>query len=164
MTINDIFVRRPQLIEAIRFCQANEAILVVYDIDRLGRSEFLISYLVQCGIKFVCSLYPQDPPMILSIRAAIAAEEARKISSNTKKALSALKDNGVALGNPYHNEKYHRIGDTTNNMALSSYIKQLYQKDGLSYSGIASRLNNEGYLTTTGKSFQKGTINYLLNI
>lgn len=167
MTIDDIFIRRPQLIEAVRFCQANEAILVVFDIDRLGRSEFLISYLVQCGIKFVCSAYPQDPPMILSIRAAIAAEEARKISVNTKKALAQLKERGVKLGNPYCNEIHTYRGEsgevTTKNIALIPYIKTLRDSENLSIGNIAKRLNDEKYSTTTGKPFQKGTINYLLN-
>jgi len=160
MTIDDIFAQRPQLVEAVRYCQKEKAVLVVFDIDRLGRSEFLISYLAQCGIQFVCSAYPQDPPMILSIRAAMAAEEARKISVNTKKALARLKESGKKLGNPYTKAK-DQTGNTRN-QSVAGYVK-LLRSQGLSIESIAQKLNKEEFTTTTGKSFQKGTIHYLLN-
>ena len=53
---------------------------------------------MESGVPFDCADRPGADPFRLHIEAAIAEEEARKISQRTKEALQAAKRRGVLLG------------------------------------------------------------------
>lgn len=82
--------------------------LVIYKIDRLGRSTKqlvnIMSKLQERGINLISIKENIDTStsmgkVIFTILSAIAELEADYISERTKEALAVLKDNGVQLGN-----------------------------------------------------------------
>lgn len=89
---------RPQLGEALAHARKVRATLVIAKLDRLGRNVHFISGLMESGVPFDCADRPGADPFRLHIEAAIAEEEARKISQRTKEALQAAKRRGVLLG------------------------------------------------------------------
>lgn len=141
---------RPVLDEAIVNCRKHKATLVVAKLDRLSRNVAFIFTLRDSGIKFMALDLPEFNTMTLGIFATFAEYEAQKISERTKSALAVKKANGVRLGRPYADSK---------NQELKPYIKELSQT--MSYSAIANRLNQEGHVTTMGKLFSKGQVQYL---
>jgi DNA invertase Pin-like site-specific DNA recombinase len=99
--------KRPQLAKAISMCKAHGAILVVAKLDRLARNVAFTSALMDSGIEFVACDMPYANRLTIHILAAIAEDEARRISQRTKAALAELKAKGVPLGSnrPDHWEK-----------------------------------------------------------
>jgi DNA invertase Pin-like site-specific DNA recombinase len=89
---------RPKLAEALVACKRRRATLVIAKLDRLARKVHFISGLMESGVDFVCADCPNDDRFMLHIRAAIAEDEARKISQRTKAALQAAKTRGIRLG------------------------------------------------------------------
>ncbi|MEN6407730.1 MAG: recombinase family protein [Thermoguttaceae bacterium] len=89
---------RPQLAEALAFARKSRATIIIAKLDRLGRNVHFISGLMESGVPFDCADRPGADPFRLHIEAAIAEEEARKISTRTKEALRAAKARGVLLG------------------------------------------------------------------
>lgn len=152
---------RPQLIKAIEHCKKEKATLVVAKLDRLSRSVSFLFNLRESGIDFKCLDIPELNTLTLGMFATFAQYEREKISERTRLALAEKKKQGVKLGNPYLKYTSHENNRVTNNNKLVPYIKSL-KKNGLSNRDIATRLNDEGYTTTTGKEFQNGTIDYLL--
>ena len=71
---------------------------MIAKLDRLGRNVAFISGLMESGVPFDCADRPGADPFRLHIEAAIAEEEARKISQRTREALRAAKRRGVLLG------------------------------------------------------------------
>jgi len=98
---------RPKLKAALEHCRRCRAILLIASLDRLARNVF-ISGLMESGVPFVAADMPPATPFEIHIRAAMAEEEARKISQRTKCALAAAKARGVKLGNPrLHEARAH---------------------------------------------------------
>jgi DNA invertase Pin-like site-specific DNA recombinase len=89
---------RPQLAAALAKCRETGARLAIGKLDRLARDVHFISGLMKSDVKFVAADMPEADPFRLHIEAAIAEEEARKISARTKAALAAAKARGVKLG------------------------------------------------------------------
>ena len=89
---------RPQLAEALAHARKMRATIIIAKLDRLGRNVHFISGLMESGVPFDCADRPGADPFRLHIEAAIAEEEARKISLRTKEALAAAKRRGVLLG------------------------------------------------------------------
>lgn len=91
---------RPQLAAALAACRAHRAVLLIAKLNRLARKVHFISGLMESGVPFVACDMPNATPFMLHIHAAVAEEEGRAISANTKAALAAAKARGVKLGNP----------------------------------------------------------------
>lgn len=89
---------RPKLAEAIQMCKNTGATLVVAKLDRLARNVAFTSALMDSGIEFVACDMPHANRLTIHILAAIAEDEARRISARTKAALAELKAKGVPLG------------------------------------------------------------------
>ena len=89
---------RPQLAAAIAKCRETNARPVIGKLDRLARDVHVIAGLMKSDVKFVTADMPDADPFRLHIEAAIAEEEARKISARTCAALAAAKARGVKLG------------------------------------------------------------------
>ena len=89
---------RPQLTAALARCRQLGATLLIAKLDRLARDVAFIAALMKSDVKFVAADMPGADPFRLHIEAAIAEEEARKISARTKAALAAAKARGVVLG------------------------------------------------------------------
>jgi DNA invertase Pin-like site-specific DNA recombinase len=92
--------QRPKLAAAIEACRLYRGRLVVAKLDRLARNAYFLHQLKASGIEFVCCDMPDANHLTISILAAVAEDEARRISERTKAALDAAKRRGQKLGNP----------------------------------------------------------------
>ncbi len=167
-SLETLLKKRPMLKEIIDFCHKEKTTLVTADLSRLGRSQLLISYLMQTGINFICADSPMDGAFILQIKAAVFEEEARTISKRTKVALAAKKARGFKLGNPRFQDvdRTHRAG-VEREEAVKAYTQisglvNDYRGQGLSYLKIASELNRLGFKTRQGAEFKKMTVKRIL--
>lgn len=86
--------------QAIQYCKANNATLVIAKLDRLSRSMTFISQLMDSEIEFIACDLPTANRFTIHIFSALAEQEARFISERTKVALAELKKQGKKLGNP----------------------------------------------------------------
>jgi DNA invertase Pin-like site-specific DNA recombinase len=83
---------RPKLREAADHAVEAGAVLVIAKLDRLVRSTSVLVYLKESGVKFVACDNPHVNEMVIDILVAVAAGEARMISTRTKDALRAYRD------------------------------------------------------------------------
>ncbi len=83
---------RPVLDEAIAKCKEHDATLVIAKIDRLYRNVYFISKLKHDGLKFVSLDNEHANTTTLYVLAAMAEEEANRISQRTKSALASIKE------------------------------------------------------------------------
>jgi len=170
LNLDNLLKKRPVLKELIEFCIKEKATLVVKDLSRLGRSQLLISYLMQAGINFVCADSPGDSPFILQIRAAVYEEEARLISKRTIEALQSKKARGEKLGTPKPEilELGRKIQANKQRAEAKAYyknqIKRIVQlrNKGLSFTEIAKQLNDFGLKTRQGHEFKAMTVKRII--
>lgn len=88
---------RPQLARALAHVRLSGATLCIAKLDRLARNVAFLSGLME-GMKggrkkmtFVCCDNPHATPLTIHILAAVAEDEAQRISARTKAALAAYK-------------------------------------------------------------------------
>ena len=90
--------KRPKLDEAIGHAKLAKATLVVAKLDRLARNVAFTSALMESGVEFVACDNPHANRLTIHILAAVAEDEALRISRRTKDALAAAKARGIKLG------------------------------------------------------------------
>ena len=95
---------RPQLQEALDYCELSGATLIIAKLDRLSRNVAFLANLLDSKAKFLACDNPQANELTIHILAAVAQEERKAISIRTKAALAQAKARGVKLGNPKLNE------------------------------------------------------------
>ncbi len=152
---------RPRLADALAACRKHKATLVIGKLDRLGRNVHFISGLMETGVDFVAADCPNDDRFMLHIRAAVAEDEARKISERTKAALAAAKARGVVLGGNRgarltaeqsamgRNVLVERANQHAADVAET--VKGLQAAGVTSLAGIAAALNERGIPTASGR-------------
>ena len=91
---HDSIEDRPQLRAAVAHARRSGATLVIAKIDRLVRSTVIGSYLKTSGVKFIACDNPYANELTIDILVAVAADEARRISTRTKESLAAYKREG----------------------------------------------------------------------
>src|SRR5207244_830921 len=89
---------RPELEKALSHARRNKAVLVVAKLDRLARNVAFTSALMRAGADFICCDNPNANKLTIDILAAVAEDEAERISARTRAALSAAKKRGIKLG------------------------------------------------------------------
>ena len=159
---------RPELARAIRHAKRTGGILVIAKLDRLARNVHFVSGLMESNVEFLCCDNPRATPLTIHILAAVAEDEARRISERTKSALAAYKARGGLLGanrpdcpglTPEARRKGQRAaGEASKRLADEAYADliddmRMWHMEGLSYSTIAKRLNEQGERTRRGKSW-----------
>jgi DNA invertase Pin-like site-specific DNA recombinase len=164
----DTLENRPALRQAISHARRAKAVLVIAKLDRLARSVYVTAELHRSGVEFVACDNPNANRLTIQILAAVAEDEARRISERTKAALAAYKARGGILGATRRESRNLTAearlrGTERSKMAIrkarqSAYedllpsIKDLKSK-GLSLRAIANRLNVDGQLTRNGRKW-----------
>lgn len=166
--------KRTVIWDAINACKKHDATLVIAKLDRLARDVEFISCIMNSGISFVACDIPQANQFTIHVMAAVAEQEAKRISERTKASLNALKAKGVKLG--YHTHKNnkeckftqeHRLkayaslrkiaDDNHNNRVGMAYAFSMYAK-GLSMNHIVQLMNENGYKSSKGGPIHLTTV------
>ena len=142
---------RPKLAEAMRLCRLHNATLVIAKLDRLSRDAHFLLGLQKAGVEFVAVDNPHANRLTIHILAAVAEDEAKRISERTKAALAAAKARGVKLGGHRGvvlSETVREAGRATRTTKaearagdLAPIITELQANGVTSLGGIAKALN-----------------------
>jgi DNA invertase Pin-like site-specific DNA recombinase len=156
---------RPELAKAIAHAKRARATLVVAKLDRLARNVAFTSKLMDSGVDFVCCDNPHANRLTIHILAAVAEDEARRISERTKAALAAAKRRGTKLGAANPNcrnltKAARKRGAKAGGIAVRQLADEAYEdmrdyfaemRPAFSYQQIATVLNLRGDRTRRGK-------------
>ena len=153
---------RPQLAKALAHARRINGTLVIAKLDRLARNVAFTATLMEAGTDFLAVDNPTANKLTIHVLAAVAEDEARRISERTKAALKAYKARGGMLGSnhpkcrPLSQEaakRGQRAGVAANQRLardayadLAPHLRDL-RDSGKSYRQIASALDAEGHTT-----------------
>ena len=157
---------RPELRKAINRCKETGATLLIAKIDRLARDvKFIFTLrdeLESAGVGFIACDLPEANTLTLGIMASFAQHESERISQRLKAAFAEGRKRGKKYGNAQNltqeaKEKAHqsisqKAREDQGTRYAWHFIRPLREK-GISFSKIATMLNDEGYRTRTGKKF-----------
>ena len=161
---------RPNLIRAIEDCKKQDATLLIAKLDRLSRNASFILTLRDSKIDFVCCDMPDANSITIGIMAILAQEERERTSMRTKVALAELKKRGKKLGTPENLTEQARINSlkvrqenayTDENSRKAGALIVSMREQGKSFYQITKDLNNLGFKTRTGKTFQQNQVQIL---
>jgi DNA invertase Pin-like site-specific DNA recombinase len=173
---------RPELVKAIATARRAKATLCFAKLDRLSRNVAFLSSLMESGCDFVAVDNPNANRLTLHILAAVAEDEARRISERTTVALAAAKARGTLLGSA---RKGHWTGRESARLAGAKLGAQRsaevrHEKSvaatadllptirerrtaGDSLRDIAATLNAEGQRTVRGRDFTAMAVKLILD-
>lgn len=173
---------RPELAKAIAHAKRIKGRLVIAKLDRLARRTSFVSQLTDTRVDFVACDNPNANTLTIHILAAVAQDEAERISQRTKAALAAAKARGVSLGSsrPGHwdsREDARAAGQVKatetakakrDAEALPIYrdalrIAKPLADEGQSLQEIADALNTEGLTTVRGAAWNRMQVSRLLS-
>jgi len=155
---------RPELEKALQACRVHKARLVIAKLDRLSRDAHFLLGLQKAGVDFVAADNPHANRLTIHILAAVAEDEARRISERTKAALAAAKARGVRLGTPRRDgvitdaararSAARRAGDAAARAAdLLPIIEELRAAGAASLRALAAGLDARGITTPRGAAW-----------
>jgi DNA invertase Pin-like site-specific DNA recombinase len=173
---------RPELEKALAYAKRAKATLVVAKLDRLARNVAFTSALMESGVDFVACDNPHANRLTIHILAAVAEDEARRVSERTKTALAVAKSRGAKLGSarPGHwkgREDRRRAGAKAGGIAAAESHRRsadeayadlipmmtMWRGEGRSLEQIANALNDEGYRTRRGAAWNRVQVSRVLN-
>lgn len=165
---------RPQLAGALAACRKHGAKLLIAKLDRLARDVHFVSGLMKSDVKFIAADMPTADVFRLHIEAAIAEEEARKISLRTRAALAAAKARGVTLGGfrghiPTQEQRTrgHATRSATARQFAANivhFIEEARAAGAVSLREIAMALNAKGVTTVRGGSWSAVQVSRVLAV
>lgn len=154
---------RPQLAAAMEECRKQKATLVIAKLDRLARNVHFISGLMESGVDFIAADNPHANRLTVQILAAVAEDEARRISERTKAALAAAKARGVKLGaNGSKLAEANREAANDTAAALAPVVEEIRAKGHETVKAIASELNRREIPTPRGGKWHPTSTQRLL--
>lgn len=168
--------KRQGMLEAIKCCKDNGAVLVVKEMSRISRGGFKYRQLMEeSKVDFIECSSPHDPEFVKDIKFSLAKDERKKIRQRTKDALGEIKSkilrgevhiskNGnvvTALGKPENLTESARIAsivsrkkkanEDENNIKAAALILSL--EGTMSFRQIRMKLNQSGFKTSRGNEF-----------
>ena len=151
---------RPELAKALEACRLYRATLVIAKLDRLARNVAFVSALMESGVEFVAADMPHANRLTIHILAAVAEDEAKRISERTKAALAAAKARGQRLGGfrgyvPSEADRKAAVGARAaaareDAARVLPTIREIQAAGVTSLSGIARELTKAGVGTPRG--------------
>ena len=168
---------RCELRKALAHARRSKATLAVAKIDRLSRNVAFLSTLMESGVEFIACDTPNANRLTIHILAAVAEDEARRVSERTKAALAAYKARGGLLGAalPQCRKLTHEArkagaanaGLTARHLATEAYrdIEPTLRKmkeDGLSLRDAAKKMNESEQTTRRNKKWSHVQIRRIL--
>jgi len=135
---------RPGLQEALAYCKKHKATLIVARLDRLGRDVEEIARIVKSSVEVIVTDNPHANRLTIHILAAVAEEQRRTISINTKEALQAAKARGVILGANGRDvlSKKNKVEADAFARTLQPIIQEFISEGYTSIRAIAEQLND----------------------
>jgi DNA invertase Pin-like site-specific DNA recombinase len=164
---------RPELAKAIEACRLYRARLVVAKLDRLARNAYFLHQLKAAGIDFVCCDMPDANQLTINILAAVAEDEAKRISDRTRAALAAAKHRGRTLGNPGNlkrQEEGRRLGTLARQATARERAAEVrpvierLQAQGFSLRAVARELATQRIPTARGGAWSAGAVSRLVKL
>ncbi|KAA6351445.1 DNA-invertase hin [termite gut metagenome] len=163
---------RKELAKALMECKTQNAILIVAKLDRLSRSVSFISNLTDSNVDFVCCDFPSANKFTIHLFSSVAQYERELISTRTKAALKAKREQGFKLGNPtacFTSEmrekavsvKKDKANENQNNTRAKGMIQKLLQ-ERKTQTQIARYLNDNGFQTSKSKAFTSKAVARLI--
>lgn len=165
--------KRTIIWDAIDACKKENAVLVIAKLDRLARDVEFTSKLMNSGVRFVACDIPVANEFTIHVMAAVAEQEAKRISERTKAALRQKKEYGYKLGWYAHKDKgckfttegrqkageviRQRYLTNANNLRAKGYAEML-RNQNKTYDEIAEIMNSEGFLSANNKPISKSTV------
>lgn len=172
---------RPELAKALAHAKLARSTIVVAKLDRLARNVAFLSALMESGVEFRACDNEHANRLTIHVLAAVAEDEARRISERTAVALQAAKRRGVLLGSlrPGHwvgREDRRAAGRrkavtaasrSRSQAALDVYAFLMpsireWRSAGETLDTIATRLNETGHATRAGLPFTPTAVHRLL--
>jgi DNA invertase Pin-like site-specific DNA recombinase len=165
---------RPELLKAIAHAKRSKATLIIAKLDRLARNVHFLSGLMESGVDFVACDNPHANRLTIHILAAVAEDEAKRISERTRAALVAYKARGGRLGSPENlNDQAMAKGRRMGVEAVKANANAAYtdlapmvaelRAEGLSLRQIADRLNADGQTTRRGAAWNQVQVKRVLD-
>lgn len=169
---------RPELVKALAHTRRVGGTLVIAKLDRLARNVVFTATLMESGTDFLAVDNPTANRLTIHVLAAVAEDEARRISERTKAALAAYKARGGKLGSqhpkckPISTEASRRgqqLAAESNHISardayadLVPFIRNL-REAGQSYREISRKLNRRGHTTRTGSKWTAVQVMRIMN-
>ena len=164
-------LNRPVLKQALDMCRQTGATLIVAKLDRLSRDVAdIFTIRKRKGLELaVCNCDASDT-MMLGIFATLAEKERQLISTRTREALAALKEQGKRLGNPNaaevmkaNNAKGRaKKTDDARNCAENKHAYMAVRLMQGTLQSKADFLNENGFKTRNGKAFAPMSVKRLI--
>ena len=159
--------KRPQLAAAMAAAKKAKATLIIAKLDRLSRNSHFIGGIMNSGVEFLAVDNPHANRLTIHILAAVAEDEALRISERTKAALAAAKARGTKLGTTghEHGKKLAAANISAANQFAANLKSAVHSalSRGLTRAEIAAEFNRTGIPTARpGSSWHSTSVQNLI--
>lgn len=153
--------QRPILMDAVEYCKATGATLVVAKLDRLARDVAFMFAIQNSGINIQALDVPELNTLTIGIFATMAQYEAELISKRTKAALDAKRQRGDAewrvsrltMDDRLRGAAVRHDKSISKNKQAIGFIRLMMESGRTSFHKIARRLNENGFMTSKSRPF-----------